>query len=279
MRDEGQRTISRRSPSGQHPPWRRGGLALVDFGVVGRLDIYERAAVTDILTALEIRDPAMLREAALEVGMRSPELDETGLERSMSRLMADHLGGDRDPSVEVIKEFLRISHYYGLRLPASISEMLRALATLDGSLRLLSPGFNLVAAARGFARQEMYQSLSPETLNEDLKREVVRLAPILRRAPYQIDRITGQLARGEMGVRVSLFATDADTAWLGSVVNRALLAFLGAVLGIVSVMLFQTQGGPSLTDNISLFQLLGYIGLFGGAVLVMRVILEVLRES
>ena len=57
------------------------------------------------------------------------------------------------------------------------------------------------------------------------------------------------------------------------------MGFLEAVLGVVSVMLFQTAGGPELTSNISLFQLLGYFGRFGGAILIMRVILDVLRES
>ena len=82
-----------------------------------------------------------------------------------------------------------------------------------------------------------------------------------------------------MTFRVDLFSAVEDTRWLTHIVNRALMGFLGAVLGVVSVMLFQTAGGPELTSDISLFQLLGYFGRFGGAILIMRVILDVLRES
>jgi ubiquinone biosynthesis protein len=46
-----------------------GGLGLIDFGSAGRLDAFERSAVTDIMTALAFSDPTMLRAAALQIGM------------------------------------------------------------------------------------------------------------------------------------------------------------------------------------------------------------------
>jgi ubiquinone biosynthesis protein len=61
--------------------------------------------------------------------------------------------------------------------------------------------------------------------------------------------------------------------------NRATLAFLGFTLGIVSTRLLAAPGGPEVTDELTLFDLLGYLGLFGGAILVMRVVVEVLRDS
>ena len=255
-----------------------GGLGLVDFGAVGRLDAFERAAVSDILTAVDVNDPTMLREAALEVGMKGDDLDPATLDRAFSRLMADHLGSGRDPSVEVLTDFMTISQRHGLRMPPSVSAMLRALVTLDSSIRILDPNYGLVAAAQRMARQEVVQYLSPETLSDDLRREVVRLAPMLRRAPYQIDRIAGQLARGRLGMRVSLFSGEEDTRWLGNMINRSLLAFIGSILGIVSVMLFQVQDGPQLTEHLTLFDLLGFVGLFAGAILIMRVVLEILKE-
>jgi hypothetical protein len=56
------------------------------------------------------------------------------------------------------------------------------------------------------------------------------------------------------------------------------LAFIGAALGVVSVMFFQTDNGPMLTDNIGLFDFLGYIGIFSGSILIMRVVVEILRD-
>ena len=109
---------------------------------------------------------------------------------------------------------MRIGQQNGLRMPPSVSSMLRALVTLDGTIRLLSPGYEIVAAAQRLAQREATGALTPETLTEDVRKEMIRLAPILRRAPHHLDRIAGQLSRGRLAVRVSLFSTDEDTRWL-----------------------------------------------------------------
>ena len=56
-------------------------------------------------------------------------------------------------------------------------------------------------------------------------------------------------------------------------------AFLGATLGIMSVMLIGIHGGPTFFPGTSLFHLLGYVGLFFSTVLVLRVVIAICREG
>jgi ubiquinone biosynthesis protein len=255
-----------------------GGLGLIDFGSAGRLDTFERSAVTDILTALALNDPTMLRAAALQIGMGASEVDPAQLDRAFARLMADHLGSGAEPTAELLQDFLEIANQFGLRMPPTVSEMLRALATLQGSLEMLSPGYPLIEAAKTVAMDQMKAELKPDNLAEELKRETIRLAPILRRAPHHLDRIAGQIEQGRLTVRVSMFSDENDVRLLSRLVNRAVLAFVGAALGVVSAMLFALDTEPLITDNITLFDLLGFVGMFAGAVLIMRVVLEILNE-
>jgi ubiquinone biosynthesis protein len=57
--------------------------------------------------------------------------------------------------------------------------------------------------------------------------------------------------------------------------NRAVLAVLGSVVGLLSVMLLGTPGGPPFTGDTSLFQFFGYFGLFCASVLILRVIVAI----
>jgi uncharacterized RDD family membrane protein YckC len=65
----------------------------------------------------------------------------------------------------------------------------------------------------------------------------------------------------------------------GALLGRAILAFLGATLGIMSVMLIGTHGGPIFFPGTSLFHLLGYIGLFFSTVFILRVVIAISREG
>ncbi|MGI9586229.1 MAG: ABC1 kinase family protein, partial [Acidimicrobiia bacterium] len=255
-----------------------GGLGLIDFGSTDRLDAYERSSVTNILAALALNEPSMLSAAAMEMGMGDASVDPDGLNRAFARLMSEHLRPGAEPSAELLRDFLGITNDFGLVMPVSVTGMFRALATLQGSLEVLSPHYPILNAAQRAAKYEMAEAMRPENLTEEVKREVVRLAPMLRRAPHRLDRIAGQVEQGNFAVRVRLFTDEHDVRVFSRLVNRAVLAFVGATLGVVSAMLLQLDSDTLVSTNVGLFQALGLTGLFFGSVLIMRVVLEVLRE-
>ena len=82
-----------------------------------------------------------------------------------------------------------------------------------------------------------------------------------------------------------LLADERDRQFVRSMVGRAVLAFLGAAFGIISVMLIGARGGPLLlpaaagTGGTSLFHVFGYAGLFFSLVLILRVIIAITREG
>ena len=58
-----------------------------------------------------------------------------------------------------------------------------------------------------------------------------------------------------------------------------MLAFLGGVVGVLSVMLLTNHEGPLLTGTTTLFQFFGYFGLFCATVLILRVLVAVVRDG
>jgi ubiquinone biosynthesis protein len=238
-----------------------GNLGLIDFGSADRLDAYERAAVTEILAGLALNDPTMLRSAALSMGMGDGDVDPGQLDRAFARLMVEHLGPGAQPTAALLQDFIGITNEFGMVMPMAVTRMLRALATLQGSVEVLSPNFPMIDAAQDVAKDEMLSALSPENLGDDLKREVIRLAPIIRRAPHHLDRIAGQIEQGNLAFRVRMFSDEDDVRFVSRLINRAVLAFVGATLGVVSVMLIQTPSDYLLTDNVGLLQALGFVGL------------------
>jgi hypothetical protein len=85
--------------------------------------------------------------------------------------------------------------------------------------------------------------------------------------------------RGDLRARVRLFADEQDMRTVTRLLNRVVLAGLGGVVGLLSVMLLGTQGGPPFTGDTSLFQFFGYFGLFCATVLILRVIVAILRDG
>jgi ubiquinone biosynthesis protein len=78
---------------------------------------------------------------------------------------------------------------------------------------------------------------------------------------------------------VRLFADHRDVRVAGGLVDRAVLAFLGGILGIMSVLLVTSTIGPRLGPTFTALQFFGYVALFLSVCLILRVIVAIARDS
>jgi ubiquinone biosynthesis protein len=255
-----------------------GRLALLDFGSVGRLDTQQRAALLNLMLAVGRGDPAALRDALLELVTRTDEIDEWQLERALGRFVARHLVGTSPPTAEMFTDLFRLASQFELAIPAEIATVLRALATLEGTLSLLTPGIDIAAEARQYAADHVAAALSPTAVPKSAAEEVAALLPVLRRLPRRFDRVTGAMEQGRFSLNVRLFADERDRRVVTALTHQFLLALLGAASGIVAAILLGTSGGPQITPTVSLAQLIGYNLLIVGGILGLRVLYVIFRN-
>jgi ubiquinone biosynthesis protein len=256
-----------------------GRLGLLDFGSVGRIDQGLRSALQRLLLALDRGDPAGLADALLEMVERPEELDELRLERMLGRFLARHVAAGITPDVTMFTDLFRIVSGHGLAVPPEIAAVFRALATMEGTLTQLAPGFDIVAEARRFAGQQLAGQFGPDTLRTTAADELVTLLPLLRRLPRRIDRIGGALEAGRLSVNVRLFADEGDRRMVTGLLYLVLTTFLAATSGIMAVLMLGLRGGPTITSRVSLFQFLGYCLLVISAILALRVLALVFRPN
>jgi ubiquinone biosynthesis protein len=221
-----------------------GSLGLLDFGSVGRIDSGLRSALQRLLLALDSGDPAALADALLDVVERPEDLDEARLERTLGRFAARHLAPGVPPDVRMFTDLFRIVAEHGLAIPPEIAAVFRSLATMEGTLTQLDPGFDIVAEARRFASGQLAERLGPDELRRTALDELTSLLPMLRRLPRRVDRIGHALETG-----------------------------------IMAVLMIGLHGGPSVTHQVSLYAFFGYCLLVVAAILAVRVLVLVFRPD
>jgi ubiquinone biosynthesis protein len=217
-----------------------GRVGLIDFGATGRLDALQQASMREMLVAVRQPDAGLLRAAVLEVATLRRHFDDDQLERALARFMARHLADGAAPSAAMFNDLLQLFFAFGINLPPEFSTFFRALVTLEGTLTTLSPGYLVIEAA---------------------------------------EQLAAEWALASLQARVRLLADEDEVRTVTRLLNRVVLAGLGGVVGVLSVMLLGTQGGPPFTGDTSLFQFFGYFGLFCATVMILRVLVAVLRDG
>jgi ubiquinone biosynthesis protein len=256
-----------------------GHPGLLDWGSVGRIDAGLRGALQRLLLALDRGDPVIVTDSLLDVVDQPEELDEARLERALGRFLARYVVAGVPPDMRMFTDLFRIVTDFGLSVPAEIAAVFRALATIEGTLTQLAPGFDIVGEARRFGGAQLAAQLSPEAIRETAASELAALFPLLRRLPRRLDRIGGALEEGRLTVAVRLLADPSDRRYLTGLVHQALLAFLAAASGIMAVLMIGLHGGPALANNVSLYSFFGYCLLVIAAILAVRVLVQVFRPD
>ncbi|MGH3245527.1 MAG: AarF/ABC1/UbiB kinase family protein, partial [Trebonia sp.] len=183
------------------------------------------------------------------------------------------------PDMRMFTDLFRIVTDFGLSVPAEIAAVFRVLATMEGTLTQLAPGFDIVDEARRFGGQQLAAQLTPEAIRKTAADELAALVPLLRRFPRRIDRIGGALEDGRLTLSVRLLADPSDRRYLTGLVHQALLTFLAAAAGIMAVLMIGLHGGPALTTSVTLYEFLGYCLLVTAAILAVRVLVQVFRPA
>ena len=256
-----------------------GTLGLLDFGSVGRLDAGLRNGLRDVLAAVDRGDSAALRDGLMEIVDRPDEIDEQRLERALGGLVAKHVSHGQAPDLDMFTDLFRLVADFRLSIPPPIAAVFRALATMEGTLALLSPGFNILVESRAFASALVGERMQPDSLRRTATDELLSLLPVLRRLPRRIDRVGAALEQGRLSVNVRLFADERDRAVVTGMLHEVLLAFTGTATGVMAVLLLASTSGPRVLPEVTLNQLFGYNLLVISALLGLRLLFVVFRSQ
>lgn len=88
--------------------------------------------------------------------------------------MAQYLSPGVVPDASMFTELIRLVTANGLAIPGELATAFRALAGIEGTLRLLSPTFNILEQSRSFAHTPVRQTLRPESFNVAISEELQR---------------------------------------------------------------------------------------------------------
>ena len=255
-----------------------GRLELIDFGAVGRLDAYERAAFLDLLRGVQGQDPTLVREGLLRIGVPAGPVDDEALDRELARLLSRTWRPDGGLNPRLFEDLLYVLRDFQIVLPRSTTTLIRTFVTLLGTLEVIAPGFRVMDAAQRL-RGELVSSLQvPHDLRELVADQAARNAHIIERLPREVDGLVRVLRRGDLRARVRLWADEEDVRVARGMVNRAAMAVIASALSLASALML-TAGSTSALHGVRVVNLLGAVGVFFGVLLLLRLAIQIVREG
>jgi ubiquinone biosynthesis protein len=247
-------------------------IAMIDFGMAGRLNARRQREIVDMLWALARRDAGGIVEVLLE-WVPDGEVDEERLAAEVGDLVFDYERvALKDVRIAaVLQDITGIMRRHAIVLPSDLALLFKALITLEGLGRRLDPHFQLVEHLTPFLARLMRERSRPSALLARGRKRLVELATLAGRMPDDLRQLLREARRWRMKIELDLKRLDHFGHQLDRSANRLTIGVITAALIVGSSIVMTVEGGPTLF-GLPLFGLLGFLLAFiAGAWLVVSI--------
>ncbi len=239
-----------------------GTLVLLDFGVTGLLTGAMQDTLVNAFTAMVFRDPETLAMAVFRAGATSGRVDLRAFIEELERKMVQYYGASLDDlaNTTTFMEVVQMCVRFQISLPAEFAVLSRAITLVEGEVRVLLPGVDIVEEVRPYAQRLMSRRFAPERVMHDAAKLMIQAQGHFRDLPTQMTQMLMDLEGGN----ITLITKDPDAKLLRDEIRAAVLrlslAFLASTVTMGS-LIFLAVWSPA-PFGIPVFGLLG-VGFLG----------------
>ena len=252
-------------------------VALVDFGIVGRLSRQMRERLAETILAIGRRDAERLAGIILAIARPLRPVDVAELTRDVEEMLDVHADvpiGELSLAA-IFDSITAAMSRHRLKLPADLLLLIKAVSTIESVGRRLDPAFKIVEHAAPLVTGLLAQKHSPGALAlraADAGRDVI---DAVRTLPGNLSEIV-QRARAE-GMRVQFVHENLDyfIREMDRSSNRLSFAIVIAAIVIASSVMVHATAGPQAFG----YPLLGLSGFVAAALLGLGLAVAILRSG
>ena len=241
-------------------------LALIDFGMTARLADEMKDNIIRLLLDLSENRGDSAAETMIEMGTPTDHFDRSGYTREIASLIAQNanLSIADIQAGTVLYEMISLSFRHGLRMPAELTLLAKALFNLDAVSRSLDPGFSPIDAIRDYTNQLANERAKRDLSPRRMFQVAMETSDLIGALPRRLDLITQRFAANDFAVKVDVPEIPILLKGMQKIANRVFTGLVLAGLLISSGMLlpyWRTIGtiGFAISAGIALWMIVTII--------------------
>jgi predicted unusual protein kinase regulating ubiquinone biosynthesis (AarF/ABC1/UbiB family) len=248
-----------------------GRLGVLDLGMVAHVPPRIQQLVVRLLVAISDDDGEQAATVLAELGHPLDDYDASAFRDEVTRLVATAVSQGPDLQAgRVLLELSRISGTHGLRPPAEMSMIGKALLNLDQSILHLDPEFAPAEAIRENVGDILLSGLT--TSPGHLVTAALDTKEFTSQLPGRANRILEALANGNLRVQVDALDEERLHTVLQRVSNRLTLGLVIAATIIGSAMMIQVPTDHRILGYPAIAMLFLVAALVGGIALAVWIV-------
>jgi ubiquinone biosynthesis protein len=199
-----------------------GRVAVLDCGMMGRLDKKTQAALIEMILAIISSDAQRCAQITLQLAEPMGELDLSRLEWDYDRLLHkyNNLSLQNMDASQAFFEILQAARRNNLRWPSNIGLFAKSLANLEGVGRQFNPEINLFEEVRPLMTDMFQRQLIGDDLVQSLLRTGLELKQLSLQSPRQLAFLLDRFSSETLKLKIEIKDLDGVQRSVNDGANR-----------------------------------------------------------
>jgi ubiquinone biosynthesis protein len=240
-----------------------GSICLLDYGMVGMLDDEIREWLVDLFLAIGHKNVANAVELMQRFARPHHTVDAPLLRADVRDFVENYYGLslERMNVGNMLTDFVTILSNHGIRCPADLMLLIRALVTLEGVGRQLDPTFNMAAHLAPVVEKVVRERYNPGRLANRLVDESKTLLKMAHDVPLFLGKSLEKLSEDDLRVQLEHRGLDHLITELDRSSNRIVIGLVMSSLIVASALIIRT-GVHTLWLSVPIFILSSLLGIW-----------------
>jgi ubiquinone biosynthesis protein len=242
-----------------------GRIALLDCGMIGRLDPRTQQNLTELLLAVVDLDAQRCSQLTLQLAESAKPESLSDLENDYARMLRKYynLSLSQINFSEVFYEVMQIARDNRIRLPSNLGLFTKALANLEGVTRAFNPRLNLLDEFKPLMTDLFRRQLLGDDPLQSFLRTALDIKSLSLQSPRQLEVLLDRVTSETLKWNLTLKDLEPIASSVNNSANRLSLSILvgSLILGASMIAANSPTNQLTLVSNI-LFGVASFFGLW-----------------
>jgi len=209
-------------------------IALLDFGLVGRLSHAQQEALVTLIVAVALRDPDSVARVMNRIGVPDARSPIAEFRDDIRHVLDRYVGLKLDEirTATLLRDMLDLAVRHKIRIPKEYAVLAKASITIEGIIRRLYPKLDVLEVGLPYAKELLLARFNPTDASSAIMKSLLKLQVLAEDVPSQLSQILVDLEGGKF--RVNVHSEDLEK--VGAHVRAlGVLLFLGMLAAGLTV--------------------------------------------
>ncbi|BAU15443.1 ABC1 family protein [Leptolyngbya sp. NIES-3755] len=251
-----------------------GRVALLDCGMVGRLDPRTQQLILELVLAIVNLDAQRCTQLVLQLAPPVQPINRVKLETEFDRLLRRYysLNISQVNFSKLVYEVLQVVRDNKVRVPGNLGLCAKAIANLEGIARSLDPNFNIPNKIRPMMTEVFQRQIVGEAPLIALLRTALDVKNLSLQSPRQVELLLDRVTSETLQWNLSIREAEPIRRTIDSSANRVSFSIVvGSLIMGAAIISANTQSSQVYWVSDVLFAAASFLGLW--------LILSILRSG